>query len=72
MTLPPGRKPMSAEWFAAQAQDFSRVNRVEVIDNQGRAYVKHDVQEVSYTLQDGGQTLKLFLTYEEPEEISID
>ena len=72
MTLPPGRKTMSAEWFAAQAQDFSRVNRVEVIDNQGRAYVKHDVQEVSYTLQDGGQTLKLFLTYEEPEEISID
>jgi hypothetical protein len=72
VTLPPGRKPMSAEWFAEQAQDFSRVNRVEVIDNRGRAYVKHSVQEVSYTLQDGGQTLKLFLTYEEPEEISID
>lgn len=72
MTLPPGRKPMSAEWFAAQAQDFSRVNRVEVIDNRGRAYVKNNVQEVSYTLQDSGQTLKLFLTYEEPEEISID
>lgn len=72
MVLPPGRKPMSAEWFAQQAQDFSRVNRVEVIDNRGRAYVKHSVQEVSYTLQDGGQTLKLFLTYEEPEEISID
>ena len=51
---------------------FSRVNRVEVIDNRGRAYVKNNVQEVSYTLQDSGQTLKLFLTYEEPEEISID
>ncbi len=72
MPLPEGRKPMSAEWFAAQAQDFSRVSRVEVIDNKGRAYVKHDVQEVSYVLQDDGRTLKLFLTYEEPEEISID
>jgi hypothetical protein len=72
MPLPEGRKPMSAEWFAEQAQDFSRVNRVEVIDNRGRAYVKHNVTEVSYVLQDGAQTLKLFLTYEEPEEISID
>lgn len=72
MPLPEGRKPMSAEWFAEQAQDFSRVSRVEVIDNKGRAYVKHDVQEVSYVLQDNGRTLKLFLTYEEPEEISID
>lgn len=72
MTLPEGRKPMSAEWFAEQARDFARVNRVEVVDNRGRAYVKHNVQEVSYVLQDDGCTLKVFLTYEEPEEISID
>ena len=72
MPLPPGRKPMSAEWFAEQARDFARVSRVEVIDNKGRAYVKYDVTEVSYVLQDDGRTLKLFLTYEEPEEISID
>lgn len=72
MPLPQGRKPMSAEWFAEQARDFARVNRVEVIDNKGRAYVKYDVTEVSYVLQDDGRTLKVFLTYEEPEEISID
>ena len=72
MPLPEGRKPMGAEWFAEQARDFAKVNRVEVIDNKGRAYTKYDVTEVSYVLQDGGQTLKLFLTYEEPEEISID
>jgi hypothetical protein len=68
MALPPGRKPMSPEWFALQSQDFSRVDRVEVIDNQGRAYVKLGVQEVSYTLQDDGRTLKLFLAYEEPKD----
>ena len=72
MPLPEGRKPMSAEWFAEQARDFARVNRVEVVDNKGRAYTKYDVTEVSYVLQDDVQTLKLFLTYEEPEEISID
>jgi hypothetical protein len=65
MPLPEGRKPMSAEWFAEQAKDFSRVNRVEVIDNDGRVYVKYDVKGVSYQLQDSGQTLKLFVDYEE-------
>ena len=72
MTLPPDRKPLSAEWFAAQARDFVRVNRVEVIDNDGRVYTKHNVKDVSYVLQDDCQTLKLFLTYEPEEEISID
>jgi hypothetical protein len=56
---------MSPEWFAQQAQDFSRVNRVEVIDNDGRVYTKYNVKGVSCQLQDGGQTLKLFVDYEE-------
>lgn len=64
MPLPEGRKPMSAEWFAAQAQDFAKVNRVEVIDNDGRVYTKYNVKDVSYQLQDGAQTLKLFVEYE--------
>lgn len=65
MPLPPNRKPMSPEWFAQQAQDFSHVNRVEVIDNDGRVYTKYNVKGVSCQLQDGGQTLKLFVDYEE-------
>jgi hypothetical protein len=63
MPLPEGRKPMSPEWFAEQAQDFSRVNRVEVIDNDGRVYVKYDVKDVSYQLQDDCKTLKLFVNW---------
>jgi hypothetical protein len=38
-----------------------RVNRVELIDNSGRAYVKYGVGDVITHLQDDGRTLKLFL-----------
>jgi hypothetical protein len=37
-----------------------RVTRVEVIDENGRSYVNHDV-EVELSYQDSAQTLKLFL-----------
>jgi len=57
-------EPMSPEWFAQQAKDFVKVNRVEVIDNRGRIYTKYNVTDVSYQLQDDGQTLKLFVGYE--------
>lgn len=40
--------------------DFSRVNRVEVIDSNGRAYVAYDV-EPTIMLQDDGRTLKVFV-----------
>jgi hypothetical protein len=37
------------------------VNRVEVIDSQGRSYVKYGTHDVSYSLQDNGRTLKVFI-----------
>ena len=42
---------------------IDRVNRVEVIDETGRAYVKYldKDQEVVYSLQDDERTLKLFI-----------
>ena len=46
-------------------QDFVKVNRVEVIDNDGRSYTKLGVKSVSYQLQDDQRTLKLFVEYEE-------
>ena len=48
---------------------LSKVNRVEVIDNTGRAYVKYNVISGSIELQDDGKTLKIFVTYEEEEEM---
>ena len=37
-----------------------KVTRFEVIDNNGRAYVRYDV-DVEYSIQDEGKTLKIFV-----------
>lgn len=51
---------------------FPLVNRVELIDNDGRRYVKYRVESVMLDLQDNGQTLKIFVEYEKEDEISDD
>lgn len=38
------------------------VNRVEVIDTRGRSYVNREAFPVDMSLQDKGQTLKIFTT----------
>lgn len=38
-----------------------QVNRVEVIDGTGRAYVNMGATDVCTSLQDGGRTLKIFM-----------
>jgi hypothetical protein len=48
------------------------ITRVEVIDNNGRSYAKHNVERVWLSLQDDNQTLKVMVTYEDEEEICID
>lgn len=40
---------------------YSRITRVEVIGRRGRELVKHDVTDVQISIQDDGQTIKLFL-----------
>lgn len=44
---------------------LDRVNRVEVIDETGRAYTNYNVEMVTASFQDGDKTLKLFVTTEE-------
>jgi hypothetical protein len=58
--------------FGIENMNLDNVNRIEVIDNNGRAYVKYDVDSVVMQLQDDGKTLKLFVKYIEEEEISDD
>lgn len=45
--------------------DTSKVNRIEVIDETGRAYVKGKIYgtpvKVNLSIQDDGQTLKVFV-----------
>lgn len=40
---------------------YPDVNRFEVIDSTGRAYVQYNVKDVTLSLQDNGCTLKVFL-----------
>jgi len=48
------------------------ITRVEVIDNNGRSYAKHNVERVCLSLQDDNRTLKVMVTFEDEEEICID
>ena len=50
----------------------SKVNRVEVIDNKGRAYTKYKVKSVYCQLQDDGKTLKMFVQFDQEEDIQND
>lgn len=51
--------------------NFPDVNRVEVIDENGRSYVKYFCNNVKMCLQDDDYTLKLFL-YKEDKDESMD
>lgn len=45
--------------------DLSKVDRLEVIDQNGRMLVLHGVEAVQGILQDDGRTLKVFLRSQE-------
>ena len=53
-------------------RDAYPITRVEVIDNNGRAYTKHNVEKVWASFQDDYKTLKLMVTSVDDEEICID
>jgi|TARA_R110000803_G_scaffold30810_1_gene69166 hypothetical protein len=44
---------------------YSRITRVEVIGDEGREYVKHDLEMVEISTQDDGRTLKIFVSRKE-------
>ena len=44
-----------------QIAEMPKISRVEVIDQEGRAYVNMDAKHVSVSIQDQGRTLKVFL-----------
>ena len=50
--------------------NFPGVTRIEVIDNNGRAYVKYGVVKAEIDLQDNERTLKLFVEYEQEDDDS--
>jgi hypothetical protein len=42
--------------------ETEKVTRVEIIDENGRAFLMRDLASVKLSLQDDGRTLKLFVT----------
>lgn len=48
----------------AKVPDDSKLSRVEVIDDSGRAYVKYTKGDVRIARQDDDRTLKVFITPE--------
>ena len=42
-------------------KDYPDVTRVEVITNNGREYVQYECSNVQVSIQDDGQTIKVFL-----------
>ena len=44
-----------------QKINTAKVTRVEIIDENGRSYVKYGVTDVEFSLQDDDRTLKIFL-----------
>ena len=49
-------------------KNYPDVTRVEVIGSDGREYVRYECSNVQVSLQDDGQTIKVFLvsTYDNP------
>jgi hypothetical protein len=42
-------------------KNYPEVTRVEVITNNGREFVRYECSNVQVSLQDDGQTIKVFL-----------
>ncbi|MGH1397635.1 MAG: hypothetical protein ACRBCT_00270 [Alphaproteobacteria bacterium] len=41
---------------------LKNITRLEVIDETGRAYTKHRIDELTLSFQDEDKTLKIFIT----------
>jgi hypothetical protein len=58
------------------SENVEKVTRVEVIDIQGRSYMNWNVENLQLSLQDDGQTLKLFIggepSLEPMREVRLD
>jgi uncharacterized membrane protein len=48
--------------------NYDNVNRLEIIDDKGRSYIKLGVVGMTFDLQDQGKTLKIFLSSDTDQE----
>ena len=53
-------------------KNYPDVTRVEVITRKGREFVRYECSNVQVSLQDDGQTIKVFLFTTYPDDLSKD
>lgn len=44
------------------------ITRLEIIDENGRSYVKYNISDMEFSLQDDAKTLKIFLKIKSPKD----
>lgn len=49
-------------------KNYNDVNRLEIIDDKGRSYVKLGITGMTFDLQDQGKTLKIFVSNDADQE----
>lgn len=49
------------------SNETNKVTRLEVIDNDGRSYVKYNIEKIQFSLQDDDRTLKLFVKHQDDQ-----
>jgi ADP-dependent phosphofructokinase/glucokinase len=50
---------------------YNTVNRLEIIDDKGRSYIKLGVTGMTFDLQDQGKTLKIFVSNDAEQEKKV-
>ena len=51
---------------------LDKVNRVEVIDKNGRQFTRHDIKDVKVDYQDGGETMKVFVDWKKTPKYIVE
>lgn len=51
--------------------NYDNVNRLEIIDDRGRSYIKLGVTGMTFDLQDQGKTLKIFVSNDADQEKKV-
>lgn len=51
--------------------NYDNVNRLEIIDDQGRSYIKLGITGMTFDLQDQGKTLKLLVSSDAEQEKQV-
>lgn len=51
--------------------NYDNVNRLEIIDDQGRSYIKLGITGMAFDLQDQGKTLKLIVSSDAEQEKQV-